>query len=422
MAIEDQEPDDVEVDGPEVVGSEVPGGLRGLVRSASNRLGAALRSTGSVADRAARSAQTARLVSSFEERVSAARRERKIGKGTLRATHIAAYRGFGSHGQASFIVRVVEEPVVPDAAGVVADPKVVRTNLRRFVALALPGVHLHLLFQGNRSDAHSDRHGYARASVVTGQLDPDWYEYHCVTEPDDRSEAPQIVTGEFLVPDPDALIVVSDVDDTVLRTGMTEGFVAFKNTILRSPDSRRPVPGMATLYEGIRQAAGDLTGPSFFYVSTGPWNLYEMITDFLEARGFPKGVMFLTDWGPQDRYVMRSGKEHKRSTLARLFASYPQSSFLLIGDSGQNDPLVYVEAAREFPGRVQAIVILDVGAHMAERAAELTAQESELQAQGVPFHLVADASEAAVILAGYGIVRSGLSNDVAAAIKREAVL
>lgn len=399
------------------------GGLRAFVRGAGGRLGGALRSSGSVADRAARSAQTARLISSFEERVSAARRERKIGKGTLRATHIAAYRGFGSQGQASFIVRVVEEPVVPDAASVVADPKVVRTNLRRFVALALPGVHLHLLFQGNRTDAHSDRHGYARASVATGELAPDWYEYHCVTEPDDRSETPQIVTGEFLVPDPNALAVVSDIDDTVLRTGLTEGFVAFKNTILSSPDSRRPVPGMATLYQGILEADSDADcKPSFFYVSTGPWNLYEMITDFLAARGFPKGVMFLTDWGPQDRYVMRSGKEHKRSTLARLFASYPQTAFLLVGDSGQNDPVVYIEAAREFPGRVKAIIILDVGDHMAERADELKAQEPALQAEGVPFHLVADATEAAEVLADYGIVGPGNPTDVAAAVKREAVI
>lgn len=420
MSVDDQQSDDATSD--ESDGVDGSGGLRGLIRGAGGILGGAFRSSGSVADRAARSAQTARLVSSLEERVSQARRERKIGKGTLRATHIAAYRGFGSNGQASFIVRVAEEPVVPDAASVVADPKVVRTNLRRFVALALPGVHLHLLFRGNRADAHSDRHGYARGSVVTGDLDPDWYEYHCVTEPDDRSEVPQIVTGEFLVPDQRALAVVSDIDDTVLRTGLTEGFVAFKNTILRSPDSRRPVPGMATLYQGIREANGAEAAPSFFYVSTGPWNLYEMITDFLDARGFPKGVMFLTDWGPQDRYVMRSGKEHKRSTLARLFASYPRTSFLLIGDSGQNDPLVYIEAAREFPGRVKAIVILDVGDHMAERAEELRAQETELQSEGVPFHLVSDASEAAVVLAGYDIVNPALSDDVAAAVKREAVL
>jgi phosphatidate phosphatase APP1 len=77
-----------------------------------------------------------------------------------------------------------------------------------------------------------------------------------------------------------------------------------------------------------------------------------------------------------------------------------------LGDSGQNDPNVYVEAARQHRGQVAAIVILDVGEHMADRAAELRAWQTDLASEGVPFLFVADATDAAHHLAERGLIES----------------
>ena len=364
---------------------------------------------------AARSDATARTISKLEEKIAAFRRERKIGKGTLRDTHVAAYRGYVSGGIAHMRIRVTEMPVVPDSAELVTDPKVVRTNLRRFVALAFPGVRLRILFLDQQVDVETDRHGYATAHIPADGLAPGWHEYHAVTIPDDPDETPQIVTGEVVLPDPAApFAVISDIDDTVLRTGLTEGLVAVRQTLLGSAATRRAIPGMAALYRGLSAGYGNKPAPSFSYLSTGPWNLYEVLTEFLELRGFPKGVLHLTDWGPQERYVMRSGKEHKRLSLARAFAAYPHTTFILIGDSGQNDPYVYVEAAREHRQQVKAIVILDVGEHMAERASELRAWQEELAAENVPFYFVADATEAARVLCRHRIVNKDAVAEVAA--------
>ncbi|MGB3673154.1 MAG: hypothetical protein WA988_01790, partial [Candidatus Nanopelagicales bacterium] len=68
---------------------------------------------------AARSDATARTISKLEEKIAAFRRERKIGKGTLRDTHVAAYRGYVSGGIAHMRIRVTEMPVVPDSAELV---------------------------------------------------------------------------------------------------------------------------------------------------------------------------------------------------------------------------------------------------------------------------------------------------------------
>lgn len=363
---------------------------------------------------AARSDTTARTISKLEAKVATFRRERKIGKGTLRDTHVAAYRGYISGGVAHIRIRVTEMPVVPDSAELVTDPKVVRTNLRRFVALSFPGVRLRIMLADQQVDVETDRHGYATAHIPADNLGPGWHEYHAVTIPDDPDEAPQIATGEVVLPDPKApFAVISDIDDTVLRTGLTEGLVAVKQTLLGSAATRRAIPGMPALYRGLAEAANSGGEPSFYYLSTGPWNLYEVLTEFLELRGFPKGVLHLTDWGPQERYVMRSGKEHKRLSLARAFAAYPNTKFILIGDSGQNDPYVYVEAAREHRHQVKAIVILDVGEHMADRAAELRDWQSELEAEQIPFYFVKDATAAAKILTRHRIVKRTVIDDVA---------
>ncbi|MEI6620572.1 MAG: phosphatase domain-containing protein [Actinomycetes bacterium] len=368
-------------------------------------------------DATLRGARTARAVSDLDRRISAFRRERKIGKGTLRATFTVAFRGFVSGGQAHFQVRVLEEPVIPQASAALTDPKVLRTNLRRFVALAFPGVKVSVLLNGIAGEGITDRHGYAAIHLPAADLAPGWHEYHVVTVPVDPSEKPSFTTGEVIAPDPAApFAVISDVDDTVLRTGLTEGFAAVRRTLLGSPETRRAIPGMAELYAGLREGLRQQHPPAFFYVSTGPWTLYDMLVEFLEIRGFPKGALFLTDWGPQERYVMRSGREHKRLTISRLFAAFPETRFILIGDSGQHDPDTYVEAARNYPGCVDSIFIIDVGEHLAERALELHGWNESLAAEGITFNFVGNAAEAARILAERELVPNSVVAEVEQAI------
>lgn len=415
MADDEEAPDesDESDESEESGGNRVAGAAKAVGGAATSALG-----------RATRSAQTAKIISNIEDRLWAARRERKIGKGTLRDTHVAAYRGFASHGQAHMRIRVLEEPVVPDSTELLADPKIVRSNLRRFFALAFPGVKVQVLLGDASEQVTSDRHGFATAHLACHELAPGWHEYHAVTRPDDPDEHPRVATGEVLIPDPKAAFgVISDVDDTVLRTGLTEGLVAVRNTLMGSPESRRAIPGMSALYQGLVAGRGPNRGslpePAFYYVSTGPWNLYEVLTEFLDFRGFPKGVLFLTDWGPREQFVMRSGQEHKRLTINRIFAAYPNTNFVMIGDSGQHDPDIYVEFAKEFPGRVKAIVILDVGEHMAQRAEELRKLSEELEPEGINLNLVEDAVEAANVLADLGLVEDTVADAVAAAIANE---
>lgn len=45
------------------------------------------------------------------------------------------------------------------------------------------------------------------------------------------------------------------------------------------------------------------------------------------------------------------------ATIRRLLEFYSKCDFILIGDSGQHDPVIYSKLALEFPGRIEAIFI-----------------------------------------------------------------
>jgi phosphatidate phosphatase APP1 len=51
---------------------------------------------------------------------------------------------------------------------------------------------------------------------------------------------------------------------------------------------------------------------------------------------------------------------HKLKEISNILQAYPHLSFVLIGDSGQDDPKIYREVVTKFPGRILAIYIRDV--------------------------------------------------------------
>jgi phosphatidate phosphatase APP1 len=178
-----------------------------------------------------------------------------------------------------------------------------------------------------------------------------------VTEP-----AGVTAAGLALVPPSSArLSIISDLDDTVIRTGVGNLFRLAASTLLANARTRLPFPGVAEFYRALSDGAegGEINPIS--YVSSGPWHLHEVVVEFLEARGIPVGPVQLRDWGADRERVFGGGHLlHKLAAIDRVAAAWPHLPMILVGDSGQHDPEVYVEAAKRYPGRVRAIYIRDV--------------------------------------------------------------
>ena len=354
-----------------------------------------------------RSPGTAALVAGVEGRLTQRRREQKVKSGAFRGMHVVVYRGFVADDVAKVRVRVVEAPELPGDSRI---PywDVAQSNLQRYAALRLVGVQVRLSIGGQTATESTDAHGFANFSVPVPGLAVGWHEAHAVTTPIEDGESASGV-GRVIKPSLKApFMVISDIDDTILLTGITEGAAMVARTVLREANQRRAIPGMSSLYRGLTRGVPNRAGsrkpePAFFYVSTGSWSFYPLLEQFVQLRAFPQGPMFLTDWGPTERYVRRSGAEHKRGAIRRLLAAYPGIPFVLIGDSGQRDPLTYAEMAREFPGRMKLIIIRQVGSGDDERNIEVQDRAAELRRQGIPLHLVPDAARAAELAHAAGL-------------------
>lgn len=355
-----------------------------------------------------RSPETAALVAGIEGKLTKRRREQKMESGAFRGMEVVVYRGFVATGDVAKVrVRVLEVPELP------GDSRIpywdtAQANLRRHAALPIVGVEVELSIGAHRTKEVTDGHGFANFSLPVPRLKAGWHEAHAVTTPIEGGES-ATGTGQVIKPPARSpFLVISDIDDTILLTGLTEGIAMVARTVLREAAQRKAIPGMAALYRGLVRGLPTRSGrrrpePTFFYVSTGSWSFYPLLHEFTDLRGFPRGPMFLTDWGPTERYLRRSGAEHKRTAIRRLFEAYPGMSFVLVGDSGQRDPLTYEEMAREYPGRVVLILIRQVGGDDEERNVAVRERAAELQAEGIPLHLVPDAAAAADLACAAGL-------------------
>ncbi len=355
-----------------------------------------------------RSPETAALVAGIEGKLTKRRREQKMESGAFRGMEVVVYRGFVATGDVAKVrVRVLEVPELP------GDSRIpywdtAQANLRRHAALPIVGVEVDLSIGAHRTKEVTDGHGFANFSLPVPRLKAGWHEAHAVTTPIEGGES-AAGTGQVVKPPARSpFLVISDIDDTILLTGLTEGIAMVARTVLREAAQRKAIPGMAALYRGLVRGLPTRSGrrrpePTFFYVSTGSWSFYPLLHEFTDLRGFPRGPMFLTDWGPTERYLRRSGAEHKRTAIRRLFEAYPGMSFVLVGDSGQRDPLTYEEMAREYPGRVVLILIRQVGGDDEERNVAVRERAAELQAEGIPLHLVPDAAAAADLACAAGL-------------------
>jgi phosphatidate phosphatase APP1 len=79
--------------------------------------------------------------------------------------------------------------------------------------------------------------------------------------------------------------------------------------------------------------------------------------------------------------------------------------FLLVGDSGQEDPEIYAELVRERPGRVKAVYIRNVTPH-AERLSRIEALAREIEQAGSTLVLADDTLAVAKHAAMHGWIAS----------------
>ena len=166
--------------------------------------------------------------------------------------------------------------------------------------------------------------------------------------------------GEMLIPSKKASFgVISDIDDTILHTGLVSilKWRVLFNTFLTSAGKRLPLDGTPEFYHLLHQGkTGDEANP-IFYVSHSPWNLYRYLEYFLKKNNFPKGPIILRNFPSPFARKNKNEKPQKHKDILNLLHAYPNLKFILIGDSGEHDPVIYLEIAKTYTERIAAIYL-----------------------------------------------------------------
>lgn len=280
--------------------------------------------------------------------------------------------------------------------------RTVRQSVAPFLTVELPRARVRVLGPDGPVDGRCDRQGYLDVPVDVDGLTPGWHELTVsAIWRGSRAAGPVPV----LVVDPAArLAVISDLDDTVIETGLTRGLEFLRLTLFTSVTERTPLPGAAELYRALVAPRGGAHRP-VFYLSTSPWNLYELLARFLLLRGFPAGPMMLTDWGPSRTNLFRiTAEQHKLTLIRALLAEHPGLRVVLVGDTGQLDPEIYATVATEAPGRVRAIYVRRTTGMTPARAIEVGGVVRRVGAAGVPMLMVEDSVQIAEHAAGLGLL------------------
>lgn len=314
-----------------------------------------------------------------------------------------------------------------------------RTMLAQFASHEVAGLPVELEIAGPDGTSHrhrgvTDGEGFVRFDI---RLDPAWdpgphTAWETVAFHWANREGAQIAQGHVLAPGLDAaLAVISDIDDTIVETGITGNFRAvlrnWRRILIEMPGERLLVPGADVFYNalggglaphrtephtGERQPA---TSRPFFYVSSSPWNLFSYLATYIRGRGLPLGPILLRDWGMnRATFGSESHGAHKRAAIDDLLALYPEMKFALIGDDSQGDLTAYGATVAHHPGRVRAIFIRKVGETMTE--AELAAKET-IETAGVPLWLGDSYATGQQFLASIGLLHDAEAEKIVEAVE-----
>ncbi|WP_339877129.1 phosphatase domain-containing protein [uncultured Algoriphagus sp.] len=317
--------------------------------------------------------------------------------GLVRNILIIPYEGFGNEKEILLVGRVIMD----NRIGVSSPEDSVWRNIgrmrRRFMSVVIPRVRVRARFQDEEYFVKTDEEGYFEFKIHPNaniKLASRWQQIELtLMDRVIRKQKEVIACGDVFLPVGNIDYgIISDVDDTIIPTGAMRMSEMLKTTFAKNAHTRVPFPGVAAFYKALQKGTDDIESNPFFYVSSSPWNLYDFLKELMKIHDIPKGPLMLRDIGlSRTELISGSHSEHKLQQIRQILCTYAQLPFILIGDSGQEDPTIYLQIVREFPDRILMIFIRDVHSSKHDFVNKV---KTELKTLGVEMLLVKTTVEA----------------------------
>ncbi len=236
-------------------------------------------------------------------------------------------------------------------------------SFKRFESDEIPGAKVGVRLGENYFETITDKEGYF--TIDAAWQPPASPESPWLSATVELLEAPGRTTPQLTFPagilypaHRPVLGVISDVDDTVLRTHVTSRFFLkmLYVTFFQNAHQRLPMEGMVELMQAFSGAGNGPPNP-VFYVSDSPWNIYDLLTRFMDLQQLPKGPVMLRDYGLFPVSRPKDYRGHKLYTIAHILRTFPGLRFIMLGDTAGKDTDIYLTLAAEFPNRIDTIYI-----------------------------------------------------------------
>ncbi|MDT0677106.1 App1 family protein [Autumnicola musiva] len=282
------------------------------------------------------------------------------------------YRSYGTYSRLYVKGRALDnEPlkIVKDQSAY----RTVKNTWKQFDSFEIPDAEIELVLPGKvKLSAKTNSEGYFRFdeilenNLAEHSSNEGWVSYKLHYKEKLEPETNVLEShfqGEFLVPPVDAEFgVISDIDDTILHTGVTSflKWRLLKNSLLTNAYKRIPLKGAPDLYKKLQAGKSGKNRNPMFYLSNSPWNMYEYLKLFLDHNDFPVGPILLRDFRTPFEAATKPEKPHKQKEISNILQAYPDLKFILIGDSGEHDASIYTEIAAQYSDRILAIYLRSV--------------------------------------------------------------
>ncbi|MDF9796830.1 phosphatidate phosphatase APP1 [Catalinimonas alkaloidigena] len=335
---------------------------------------------------------------------------------------IQAYFGFGNTEKVLITGRVLEaEGQKPPQEGASLWENI-QTMYRRYESDEIPHVRVKIFFQGLEQVVKTDSEGYFHVMLEGFELEDspeEWYDIYFELLDEVYPEQGEVKgQGKVLIPNKSEYGVISDVDDTILVSRSSDLIKKAQLTFFNNARTRTPFKGVSAFYQSLYAGSDGKQHNPIFYVSSSPWNLYELLEYFCEVHEIPKGPFLLRGIGiDKDTFIKSGHGKHKIIQITTLFLLYPDMQFILIGDSGQKDPEIYEFLSRKYPSHIKAIYIRDVTHD--KRDKEVREIAKQVKSRGIDMVLAEDTSVPAIHALEQGLVTQESVEHLMDAIKQE---
>lgn len=273
---------------------------------------------------------------------------------------IKIYHSFGSKKQVQITGHVFERKP-PE---IFAETNFFIANLKALLSLfkvkTVPNIELELDFFGTKHKTKSLEDGFFRFEFESNyNLSFGW---HLINIKGKNVLTDEIISseGKIFIPEITKFAVISDIDDTVMKSYSATIFRRLYELIFRNPYRRKVFENTIEWYQELAEEENPGNeSRAFFYVSSSEWNLYEYLNVVFRQNKLPEGIFLLNSIRTLKSFwkTGKTGHEGKLVRIGRLMNTFPEVKFLLIGDNTQKDPEIYEEIVTKYPDQIKAVLI-----------------------------------------------------------------